>query len=241
LTAKTSPEADENFTNFTVKSLVLGAFPFAKNRLNILGLLCKVFKLCIFNLEEEEEELTMRRLTVLTAAALAAVSIGCSTAANTNVANTNRVMNSNSNVAVVVNSTSNAGMMNSNMSSSNMMNSNVARADYDRDRAKYEADKGTSTIGTGANDSWLWFKTKSALATTNDLRDSTINVDVANDVITLKGTVATAAQKASAEAAAKGIDGQKGIKNELKVQAGDSMTNQMVGGNSNMSNANMKK
>jgi len=122
-----------------------------------------------------------------------------------------------------------------------MMNSNVARADYDRDRSKYEADKGTSTIGQGANDSWLWFKTKGALAASNDLRDSTINVDVANDVITLKGTVATQAQKTQAETVAKGIDGQKGIKNELKVQANDSMTNQMTGSNSTTSNANMKK
>jgi len=185
----------------------------------------------------------MRRLTVLTAAALAVASIGCQSATNTNVAN--KPVNTTSNVAVVVpnnsNMASNTGSVTSN--GSTMMNSNVARADYDRDRTKYESDKGTSTIGTGANDSWLWFKTKSALATTNDLRDSTINVDVANDVITLKGTVGSAAQKASAEAVAKGIDGQKGIKNELKVQAGDSMTNQMTGtGNSsNMSNANMKK
>lgn len=181
----------------------------------------------------------MRRLTVLTAAALAAVSIGCESAANTNVAN--KAINANSNVAVVVNNNSNAVMMNSNMGNSSMMNSNVSRADYDRDRAKYEADRGTSTIGQGANDSWIWFKTKSALATTNDLRDSTINVDVTNDVITLKGSVGTAAQKASAEAVAKGIEGQKGIKNELKVQAGDSMTNQMVNGNTSTNNANMKK
>jgi len=183
----------------------------------------------------------MRRLTIFTAVALAAVSIGCDTAANTNVAVNKTAMNANSNVAVVVNNNSNMAMNSGMNSNTRMMNSNVARADYDRDRTKYEADKGTSTIGQGANDSWIWFKTKSALATSNDLRDSTINVDVANDVITLRGSVATAAQKAAAEAAAKGIEGQKGVKNELKVNAGDSMTNQMVGGNSNMSNANMKK
>ena len=184
----------------------------------------------------------MRRLTVLTAAALAAVSIGCQSATNTNVAN--KPASNSSNVATVVPNNSNMAANTGSVTSTGsnmMMNSNVARADYDKDRAKYEMEKGASTIGTGANDSWLWFKTKSALATTNDLRDSTINVDVANDVITLKGTVGTAAQKASAEAVAKGIDGQKGIKNELKVQAGDSMTNQMTGGNATTSNANMKK
>ena len=62
----------------------------------------------------------------------------------------------------------------------------------------------------------------------------------------LKGSVKTAAQKTQAETAAKGIEGQKGVKNELKVDANDSMTNQMVSSNSNTaktanSNANMKK
>lgn len=180
----------------------------------------------------------MRRLIVLSFIAVFAMAFtACETATNTNVAN--KPMNANSNMAVVVNSNSNmaanTGMTNT------VMNSNVARADYDRDRAKYETDKGTSTVGQGANDSWIWFKTKTALAASNDLRDSTINVDVANDVITLRGTVATAAQKTQAETVAKGIDGQKGVKNELKVQAGDSMTNQMVGGNSNASNANRKQ
>ena len=149
-------------------------------------------------------------------------------------------MNANSNVAVVVNSNSN---MASNTGMTNtVVNSNVSRADYDKDRAKYEAEKGASTIGQGANDSWIWFKTKGALATVNDLRDSTINVDVANDVITLKGTVETAAQKTQAENVAKGIEGVKSVKNELKVDASDSMTNQMVGSNTKTNtNANMKK
>jgi hyperosmotically inducible protein len=110
-------------------------------------------------------------------------------------------------------------------------NSNISREEYDRNRADYEKDKGSSTIGQGVNDSWLWFKTKTALATTDDLRDSTINVDVVNDKITLRGTVATAAQKTQAETVAKGIEGQKGVSNQLTVKANDSMTNQMVNGN----------
>jgi len=56
----------------------------------------------------------------------------------------------------------------------------------------------------------------------------------------LRGTVGTAAQKTAAVAAAKGIEGQKGVKDELKVQAADSMTNQMTTGNSNMTNANRR-
>ncbi len=169
------------------------------------------------------------KILTLTLGITALVSAGCETTANNaNVRNANLA---NSNTAVVVNNNSN--MVNMNTSNANRtMNSNVNRADYDKNRAEYEKDKGTSTIGQGANDSWIWFKTKSALATTDDLRDSTINVDVVNDVITLKGTVATAAEKTKAEATAKTIEGQKGVKNELKVQSGDSMTNQMVNGNS---------
>lgn len=140
----------------------------------------------------------------------------CESTMNTNV----RVSNTNSNTAVVVSVTP----------TPRRDNSNVSREDYDKNRGEYERDKGSSTIGQGVNDSWLWFKTKTALATTNDLRDSTINVDVVNDVITLKGTVATAAQKTQAETVAKTIEGQKGVKNELLVRAGDTVTNQMVNG-----------
>lgn len=110
-------------------------------------------------------------------------------------------------------------------------NSNVSREDYDRNRAEYERDRGSSTIGQGVNDSWIWFKTRAALATTDDLRDSTINVDVVNDVITLMGTVGTQAQKASAERVAKTIEGQKGVKNELTVRPQDSIANRVVNGN----------
>lgn len=115
-------------------------------------------------------------------------------------------------------------------------NANVSREEYDKNHAQYEKDKGSSTIGQGANDSWIWFKTKTALAAADDLRDSTINVDVANDMITLKGTVASAAQKSQAETVAKGIEGQKGVKNELTVNSKDSMTNQMVNGSTSNSN-----
>lgn len=141
------------------------------------------------------------------------------TKVNTNV----NARNANSNTAIVVNATATPAPRTA--------NSNISREDYDKNRADYEKDKGSSTIGQGVNDSWLWFKTKTALATTDDLRDSTINVDVVNDKITLKGTVATAAQKAQAETVAKGIEGQKGVTNQLTVKANDSMTNQMVNGN----------
>jgi hypothetical protein len=148
--------------------------------------------------------------------------------------------NSNNTAVVVPANNSNTGVVSTtNTNTNRWANTNVTREQYDKERAEYERDKGSSSIGQGANDSWLWFKTRAALLGTNDLRESTINVDVANDVVTLKGTVANAAQKTKAEQVAKGIEGVKSVKNDLKVAAGDSITN--VGGNSNTkSNTNTK-
>jgi hypothetical protein len=153
----------------------------------------------------------------------------CETTSNTNV-NVNRV---NSNTAVVVNDNTNT-VIATNTNTNRWANANsVTRADYDRDRANYERDRGTSTIGQGANDSWLWFKTRAALMTTDDLRESTINVDVENDVVTLRGTVANAAQKTRAVQVAKDIDGVKQVRDELKIAPADSMTNTNTNTNAN--------
>jgi hyperosmotically inducible protein len=191
----------------------------------------------------------MKKITLFsTAGILALASIGCSTAANNTTAvgrtnATNATVNS-SNTATVVNAQGNmeTGAMNSNSMSANTMNANITRADYDRDKDRYaqEAKQAGRTIGTGANDGWLWTKTRAALATTANLRDSTINVDVSNAVVTLTGTVATAAQKEQAAAAAKGIEGVTSVTNNLKVQANDSLTNQAVGTNTTTTNANKK-
>lgn len=175
-------------------------------------------------------------MTGLATVSLAALLAACGDTTNTNVRSNNAVTNlgaNNANVgAVVVNANSN---MTSNTNRWANANS-VTREEYDRNRADYERDKGSSTIGTGANDSWIWFKTRAALMTTNDLRDSTINVDVENAVITLRGSVASAAQKAQAEKVANGIEGKSKVVNQLTVAAGDSVTN--MSSNGNRSNTN---
>lgn len=139
--------------------------------------------------------------------------------------NTNRV-NVNSNTAVVVNNNANTAVA-TNTNTKTTWNSNITREEYEKDKARYEreAKEAGSTIGTGANDMWLWTKAKSSLATVDDLRDSTINVDVANAVVTLKGTVATADHKKKAVDAVKTLDGVTSVKDELKVAPADSMTN----------------
>jgi osmotically-inducible protein OsmY len=100
----------------------------------------------------------------------------------------------------------------------------LTREDYEKDKNEYQkqSEATESTIGQGANDKWLWVKTRSALASTNDLRDSTINVDVENSVVTLKGTVASRAQKEKAVEVAKNVDGVKAIKNMIKIQPNNS-------------------
>jgi osmotically-inducible protein OsmY len=146
-------------------------------------------------------------------------------------------MNANNITVVNNNGNANTGAMNSNRWS----NTNVTREEYDKNKADYEKEKGTSTIGTGANDSWLWFKTRAALLAASDLRESTINVDVVNGVITLKGTVANAAQKASAVKVANGIEGKASVKDELKVAANDSLTNTSTTDSDKKANTNVNK
>ena len=97
----------------------------------------------------------------------------------------------------------------------------LTREQYESDKDRYtrEAKEAGRKIGSGINDGWLWVKTKFDLAAADDLRDSTINVDVDNDVVTLTGTVASAEQKTRAEAIAKSVEGVKSVKNMLRVIA----------------------
>jgi osmotically-inducible protein OsmY len=84
------------------------------------------------------------------------------------------------------------------------------------DFAKQAKESGNH-IGQGADDKWVWFKTRAALATTDDLRDASIAVDVDNSIVTLKGTVADKRQAEKASSVVKGIDGVKAVKNLLKI------------------------
>ena len=148
-----------------------------------------------------------KKIVAMMIATLALALAGCGdTTVNYNTnANTNRAANAN--VAVA--------------SPTPSPRTGMTRADYERDKDRYtrEAKDAGRTVGSGVNDGWLWVKTKFDLAAADDLRDSTINVDVDNDVVTLTGTVATAAQKAQAEKIAKAVEGVKSVRNNLKVTA----------------------
>lgn len=144
--------------------------------------------------------------------ALALFAVGCSESANN--ANTTTA-NANSN--------GNASVANANANTNNNANSNttLTREEVARKKDEYvaEAKKLGRKLGAGADDMWIWVKTREQLATADDLRDSTINVDVEKGVITLTGTVATTQQVKKAESIASAIEGQKGVQNKLKVSA----------------------
>ena len=140
---------------------------------------------------------------------------GCRTTTNTNTnTNVNSNMNANANANANTNANANANRRSA--------NANISREEYERDRESWaaEARQLGRTIGSGVNDGWLWTKTRALLAAEDDLRDSTINVDVDNEVVTLTGSVRTDAQKAMAGRIAQNVDGVKSVKNDLIVSAG---------------------
>jgi len=143
--------------------------------------------------------------------ALLVLVAGCDNTANNNRATVN----------ANANATATATPISTPVTSANDNRRAPTRAEYEANKERYnrEAKESGRTVGTGLNDGWLWVKTRFDLAAADDLRDSTINVDVDKGVVTLTGTVASAAQKTRAETVAKSVEGVTGVKNQLKVQA----------------------
>lgn len=78
---------------------------------------------------------------------------------------------------------------------------------------------GAKKTGRAIDDGWIKSKIYAQyMADWNDiLDDSNIDVDVANNMVRLSGTVKSAAAKARAVSVAKGTDGVKGVADLLKV------------------------
>lgn len=144
---------------------------------------------------------------------LAVAISGCQTTSDTNT-NANSNLNANANANANLNGNANANRRSA--------NANISREEYERERESWaeEARQLGRTIGSGVNDGWLWTKTRALLAAEDDLRDSSINVDVDNEVVTLTGSVRTDTQKAMAGRIAQNVDGVKSVKNDLIVSAG---------------------
>ena len=67
------------------------------------------------------------------------------------------------------------------------------------------------------SDSWITGKTKIALYADDRVSGSQVNVDTMQGMVHLRGKVDSAAAKAAAEEVARGIEGVRGVKNELQV------------------------
>ena len=95
-------------------------------------------------------------------------------------------------------------------------------ADKAEDKMEKAADSTASSAkkaGRAIDDGWIKSKIYAQyMADWNTvLNDSDIDVDVANNMVTLNGTVKSAEAKAKAVSIAKGTDGVKGVKDNLKV------------------------
>jgi hyperosmotically inducible periplasmic protein len=75
----------------------------------------------------------------------------------------------------------------------------------------------TKTAGRKITDGWVKSKIYAQYLTESALDDSDIDIDVANGVVTLNGTVKTAAGKTRAVAIAKATDRVRSVKDNLKV------------------------
>jgi hyperosmotically inducible periplasmic protein len=75
----------------------------------------------------------------------------------------------------------------------------------------------TKATGRKVTDGWVKSKIYAQYLTESALDDSDIDIDVSNGVVTLNGTVKTAAGKTRAVAIAKATDRVKSVKDNLKV------------------------
>jgi osmotically-inducible protein OsmY len=94
------------------------------------------------------------------------------------------------------------------------------RGNYSEKEAQEEREKAKAkkeTIGDTLDDAWIHTKIVAKLIANSNTPERKINVDVVKNVVTLRGTVDTAEEKAAAEKTAKDTDGVKSVVNQLKV------------------------
>lgn len=87
------------------------------------------------------------------------------------------------------------------------------------DKAGDKTASGAKKTGRAIDDGWIKSKIYAQYMTewNTVLDDSDIDIDVQNNMVTLNGTVKSAAAKAKAVSIAKGTDGVKGVKDNLRV------------------------
>jgi osmotically-inducible protein OsmY len=86
--------------------------------------------------------------------------------------------------------------------------------------AEVRADASTmgDELGESMDDGWLHMKVVAKLAADSGATARSINVDVTDRVVTLRGRVASQDSRDRAEAVAKGVSGVTGVRNRLVVE-----------------------
>lgn len=98
----------------------------------------------------------------------------------------------------------------------------VTRESYTEEAARKERERGKGMgdkIGDSLDDAWIHAKVVGKLIGNSNTPERKINVDVTNNIVTLRGMVDSADQKVEAERVAKETDGVKRVVNQLKVAA----------------------
>jgi osmotically-inducible protein OsmY len=93
----------------------------------------------------------------------------------------------------------------------------AAKAKDGAEKVGEKTKEGLSKTGEVITDGWITTRVKSKFVGEDLLKDSDINVDTNNHVVTLRGTVMSAAAKARAEAEAKEVEGVHSVVNNLVV------------------------
>jgi Predicted periplasmic or secreted lipoprotein len=130
---------------------------------------------------------------------------------------------------------------NANMSSPRAEATPTATPKYTEEQAREErarAKQNKETIGDSLEDAWIHTKIVAKLIGDTQTPERSINVDVVNNEVTLRGTVDTPQAKSEAERVAKETDGVKKVTNQLKVTPGAKPANSNKAGNTNKSKSN---
>jgi osmotically-inducible protein OsmY len=96
----------------------------------------------------------------------------------------------------------------------------LTREEFTEERAtevRGQAQKTGDKLGDSIDDAWIHTKLVAKFLSDDDTPGRKINVDVVNNVVTLRGVVATPGQRAEAERIARDTDGVKRVVNQLKV------------------------
>jgi osmotically-inducible protein OsmY len=103
----------------------------------------------------------------------------------------------------------------------------LTREEFTEERAQEEREKARGTgekLGESLDDAWIHTKLVAKFIGDADTPGRKINVDVVNNVVTLRGMVDTAEQRAEAERIARNTEGVKRVVNQLKVGAAAKLT-----------------